>query len=67
MQCAAGECIPIDDPVAFGEPVNDLPQPPVRCAVCGTRAEWVSPAELAEAWGDMLASAPVEGQTTWLP
>ena len=40
--------------------------PIVVCVSCGALAEAVSPAELAEAWGDMLASRPVEGQTSWL-
>jgi hypothetical protein len=33
---------------------------------CGTVAESVTPAELAEAWDAMLRSRPVEGQTSWL-
>ena len=40
--------------------------PIVICAWCGTQADPVSPAELAEAWGDMLAASPVKGQTSWL-
>ena len=40
--------------------------PIVVCAWCGTVAEPVGPIELAEAWGEMLASRPVEGQTSWL-
>ena len=64
MTCQPGECIPVDvSPVFAGE----LPEHPlVRCAVCLTWAEWVTPAELAEAWGDMLAARPVAGQTSWL-
>ena len=42
------------------------PVPVVECVACGTLAEPVGPDELAEAWGDMLAARPVEGQTSWL-
>jgi hypothetical protein len=64
--CPEG-CTPVDVPAPFGHvaPCPDCPH--VRCAVCGTLAEPVTPAELAEAWGAMLDSRPVEGQTSWLP
>lgn len=59
-------CTPVDVPPAFGHVAPCDRCPHVRCAVCGTWAEAVSPAELAEAWGAMLAATPVEGQTSWL-
>ena len=66
MTCQPGECSPVDVPITFGHVAPCDRCPHVRCATCGTWAEAVSPAELAEAWGDMLASRPVEGQTSWL-
>ena len=66
MTCPVGECIPVDVAPPFGAGAEPGPRPYVQCAVCGAQAEWVSPAELAEAWGEMLAARPVAGQTSWL-
>ena len=80
MTCQPGGCSPVDICATCREPVMVAgayawhvsratvheAAPIVICAWCGTQAEPVSPAELAEAWGDMLAARPVEGQTSWL-
>jgi hypothetical protein len=65
MICLDG-CTPVDTPIPFGHIWPCARCPHVRCAICGTWAEPVSPAELTEAWDAMLRSRPVEGQTSWL-
>lgn len=50
--CLAGEHYPNDAGTA--------------CYYCGLPAESIDAAELTEAWRDMLARRPVEGQTAWL-
>lgn len=79
--CPIGTCNPVDICAecrcivrvagARGWHADNLPHdheaaPIVVCAWCGAEAEPVTPGELAEAWGAMLAARPVDGQSSWL-